>query len=453
MTTAHDVWTDPELRDLVRTEPELLAVADALASAQGVDARARKRRRLPVRRLGAIAAALAALAVVALIAPWSRSGGDSLSSLALAAIGSQPVLHVVAEVKLPATAELIDIQSGRARPVIEERQQEIWYDRQRGLKHTITRSGATVLDDILETPKGGFTPGGIVYDCAWIAAHPVEATKARVSCNPSGENGTTPRAIPRPKPSVNPALGGFLDGYQKALAEGLAREAGTGELDGRAVVWLEFPTQAGRTEKVALDQESYEPLLVEDNFGRRLRIRSIETIPRERANFKRPSVDALGHQPSFGGPVARLTRELALEPAALAKALPGALWAGPTLDGYSLASAERKVLRTTFANDTRPPEMGVGVELSYRALAPNGEPDRRRPAIHLQESATRQFGYAWGFLRGEPPPEGTLYAPISASDSEVAIGFAVVRGIFVTIHAPSTDLLLEAARSLRPVTP
>lgn len=446
MSTTHDVWTDPELRDLALSQPELLAVADALSSAPGVDARAGKGRRFDVGRLAAAAAALAAVAVVALIAPWGRSGRDGLNSLALAAIGSQPVLHVVAEETFPPTAELIDIASGQARPVSEEQQLEIWYDADQGLKHTITRSGSTLIDDVLETPAGGFSPGGIVYDCAWIAAHPVEATKARVSCNANMDNGTTPHVIPRPKPTLDQALAGFLDGYRNALADGTARDAGPGRLDGHPVVWLEFPLAEGGSERAALDTTTHKPLLIENSAGQRMRITSIETVGTDDANFTRPSKDELGDQPSYGGPVPRTRQDLPLDPAAMAEALPGAVWAGPTSSGLALASAERMVMRTSFADDTRPRQLAAGLSLVYSA----NPDDIGAVSVHLDESRTPQFGYSWGFVRGDSPAEGTIYAPIFESGSDTAMGFTVVHGIYVTLRASSRELLLAAVRALRP---
>jgi hypothetical protein len=183
VTATQDMWTDPELRELLLEQPELVAIADALAQAD-VDATTRRLRPRVLRnsRILAVAAALAAVVAVALIAPWTRSGG-SLSDLALAAIGSRPVLHVIAEMETPTGGQLIDIKTGRVQQISHHQQEEIWYDAAKGLKRDTVRVGSTIVDDTLETPQGGYTPGGIVYDCAWIAAHPIQATKARVSCN------------------------------------------------------------------------------------------------------------------------------------------------------------------------------------------------------------------------------------------------------------------------------
>lgn len=460
MNTTYDVWTDPDLGDLVRREPKLAAIADALAQA---DAHALLRRRtLHLRgslRIGALAAALAAAVAVALIAPWNREGG-SLSDLALAAVGSQSVLHVIAET--PTGNQLINIQTGAIQPVMQ--QHEIWYDADEGLKHTLTRSGQTLLDDELDTPQGGYVPGGIVYDCAWIAAHPVAATKARVSCNASGQNGTTPRTIPRPKPTLEPGIAGFVDGYQQALASGQARDSGSGQVDGQPVDWLLFQTSSG-SEKVALDQTTHKPILLEADHGFSLQITTIETIPYDPTDFARPRADELPARPSRGG--ASDLQALDLDGPAIAAAIPGAAWAGATVAGLPLVRAEQQTLTSSFAHHSQPPQTGTGLELVYGALAANGRLDRSQPYVQISEapSAILAFGNMWGFIHSEAPPAGQFYQPIPHSsvahlaDGSTVVnppsymGFTVHDGSYVTIEASSQDILLQGARALQPVTP
>jgi hypothetical protein len=442
VSTTRDVWTDPEFRELLLEEPELVAIADALAQAD-VDAATRRLRGRFLRssRFLAVAAALAAVVAVALIAPWSRSGG-SLSDLALAAIGSQQVLHVIAEMEVPTGGQLIDIKTGRVHQISHHQQEEIWYDAAKGLKRDTVRVGSTIVDDTLETPRGGYTPGGIVYDCAWIAAHPIQATKARVSCNASGENGTTPHVVPRPRPTLDPGLSGFVDGYRQALAAGRASEAGSGRLDGRPVDWLVFDTSEG-SERVALDHGTHKPVLLESDSGRRLRITSIETIPFAAADFRRPTADELPEQPSFGRTAD--AQSLQLERGAIAAAVPGAVWAGPSVNGLALAKAQQQSLRTTFANHARAPQTGVGLELDYGTLNASGRLDTSQPHVRIQGAPSRAlaFGNMWGFVRGDDPSEGWLY-----TSGSLPIGFTIVDGTYVTIQASSTDLLIAAASAL-----
>jgi hypothetical protein len=440
VSTTQDVWTDPELRELVLEQPELVAIADALAQAD----LARAKRKHAVRRsprLLLVAAALAAVAALALIAPWNRSSG-SLNDLALAAIGSQPVLHVIAETSDPTGAQLTEIATGRVQQIRQHQQQEIWYDAGKGLKRSTARADSRIVDDTLETPRGAYTPGGIVYDCPWIAAHPIQATKARISCNASGENGTTPHGIPRPSPTLDPALSGFVDGYRHALATGQAREAGSGRLDGRPVDWLVLETSEG-SERVALDHATHKPVLLESDSGRRLRITAIKTIPFAPADFRRPTADELPAQPSFGK--AADAQALQPEGGVIAAAVPGAVWAGQSVRDLALAKAEQQSLLSTFPKHRRPPLTGTGLELDYGSLNSGGRLDISQPYVRIQEAPSRTlgFGIMWGFVRGDEPPQGSLYTAGSAP-----IGFTVVDGTYLTIQASSLDLLLAAAKAL-----
>jgi hypothetical protein len=265
-----------------------------------------------------------------------------------------------------------------------------------------------------------------------------------VSCNFSGENGTTPHVVPRPKPTLDPGLAGFVDGYQQALATGRAHEAGSGRLDGRPVDWLVFETSDG-DERVALDHSSHKPVLLEGDSGWRRRITSIETIPFAHVNFRRPAADEVADQPSFGR--AADAQSLPLEGGAIAAAVPGAVWAGPSVNGLRLVKAEQQSLRTSFARHVRPPEIGVGLELGYGTLNASGRLDVSEPylLIHGAPSRTLAFGSMWGFVRGDDPPEGWLYT------SGPPLGFTVVEGTYVTIQGSSADLLLAAARALEPL--
>jgi hypothetical protein len=415
------------------TAPDWAEVEHRLARRAGA---VRGRRFGRLSRLALAATVLAVGTAVVVVAPWSRSGG--FEDRALAALGSEPVLHVVAHTQGPTGGRLVDLSTGATTPITHETEMEIWYDRKRGLKHTINRSDGRIVDDILETPEGGFTPGGIVYDCAWIAAHPVEATKARVSCNANGNNGTTPRVIPRPKPSIDPSLQGFLDGYQRALATGNARKTGTGEIDGRPVVWLAFDLPDARSEQVAVDSETMRPLLVRDEPGSySYRIEQIGTESSKEADFSKPTLAEMGSQPTGGGVIS--AESLPLRPSSIRGALPGAVWAGRTLGGLSLTSANRDELRTRFVDRGRPPETGVGLRLEYGSGASGAY-------VVLMESSRPQVGYQWGFMPTTPTLTSLAGKLYIAGETT---GFTVANGIYTTINASNHELLMLAARRLR----
>ncbi|MBD0349316.1 MAG: hypothetical protein ICV59_09200 [Thermoleophilia bacterium] len=297
-TRARSPLRDPELVEMLASTPELLAIADALVRTEqsGMPA-ASGRARAHALVASTIAAALVAVvAVLLLIAPWQGSG--SLVDKALAAVGNQDVLHVVIERPERPGESLIGLATGAAVPRSERT--EIWFDDARDLKKTVTNLDGEIVDETLETPEGGWTQGGPIYTCAWIAAHPVEATRAGVSCNPSGENLAKPRTIPERPPTIDQALAGFVDRYRSALASGQAEQIGNGELEGRDVIWLRMvipvagagpgmPSRLTMTEDVAVDAETFKPLLVQPPGGPiSFRVLSINTVPYDPSLFTKP---------------------------------------------------------------------------------------------------------------------------------------------------------------------
>ena len=230
MSRTRSVFDDRELVELLAGEPELLAIADALVVTLGPEYTAHRQAaalRRRAKRLAPLAATLAAVVALLLVAPWQR--GPSLVENALAAVGDGPVLYVVVEQPAPEES-LRDLSTGKVLP--RNVRTEIWFDGGRDLKKTLMTLDGAVLDEVLETRQGGWTRGGRVYTCAWIAAHPVEATKARVSCDPSGENGTTPRTVPeRPPPSTSRSAASSIVTAQRLLQappQRSARERSTG---------------------------------------------------------------------------------------------------------------------------------------------------------------------------------------------------------------------------------
>jgi hypothetical protein len=234
-------------------------------------------------------------------------------------------------------------------------------------------------------------------------------------------------------------LQGFLDGYQQALATGKARKTGTGEIGNRPVVWLAFDLPGPGSEQVAVDSETMRPLLVRYTPGSSsYRIEQIGSESFKEANFRKPTIADVANEPSAGGVIS--SESLPLTPSSIGAALPGALWTGNSLDGLPLTSARRDELRTTFAKHVRPPENGVGLRLEYGSGTSGAY-------VVVMESKRPQFGYQWGRITLNPSDlTGKLYYYPSGA----AVGFTVTNGIYTTIMATDHDLLIRAARSLRP---
>lgn len=417
-------------------ERTMLAIRELIERETPAAPRRRWRRRLLV-------VALSAAAIAALVAVFpARDSGSSLVGRALAAVGDGGVLHVVGEV---ATGrEILDLESGRTAPVMQ--QEEIWFDGDRGLRRDVTRIGSTITGDELETPEGGWTPGGVVYDCTWIAAHPVEATKARVSCNASGDNGTTPHVVLRPKPKLDPGLAGFADSYRSALASGAAHEDGTGTVGGHPVDWLVFATDEG-PERVALDSGTHKPVLIDGPHGFQMSITAIETTDAGDGHFTKPIADEIPVEPNFSRN--EDLQRVGLVASSIAAAYDGAVWAGAQIADLPLVTATLQRLSTSYKD--APTVTGTGLQLQYGTLGANGRRDDTKPFVTISEAPnpTLAASYKW-FARGWDPAPGQLY--LESIGGSMSIGLLRVDGLAVEIEASSEDLLTTAARALTPVS-
>lgn len=87
------VWTDPDFADLLATDPELVAIADAVQQTRA--ARPARRRRLRAVRFPAAAAASAAATAIVLLAPWNGNGQAAVLERLRSALSPKPgwILH------------------------------------------------------------------------------------------------------------------------------------------------------------------------------------------------------------------------------------------------------------------------------------------------------------------------------------------------------------------------
>ena len=439
MRPSPPVRLDAEVIELLRDSPELLAIADAISATQAAPATHRR-----ATRLAAVAAVIGLAVALALVSPWSGRG--SLVDRALAAIGSGAVIHVV-ETKDLSDQTLVDLHTGAESSVSQTR--ELWFDGDRGLLRSVQRVGGAVTGEVLETPKGSWTESGRVYTCAWIAAHPVEATKARVSCNPSGQNGTMPRRVPEPRPDLDPALAGFVTGYREALANGTATRDGAGVVAGRAVEWLRFAIPATgnqgatRVERVAVDAGTSIPVRVETLADGKLvdgaTISVAETLDRASVSFARPRVVPPGQEPVVNRVVGQ--SEASLDEARAA--LGGRLVGGASLAGLPRRAVTLKTVAVGYGEDSgREPRRVPSVELSYGAASGD-------EGVVVTEALEPLMLYRFGLDRQEVPDGSLSVIRFGAGH----LGRMQVEGLYVSIEAPGKALLLDAARTLAGETP
>ncbi len=246
---------DREILELLRERPDLLAVADAVASTQ----RRPARRRLVRLSVVPAVAAVAATAFLVVTAPW-HSGKPAIDrrlffQRALAVVGGQPVVHFVIQYG-PPSEDLVDLSTGEERPLTHR--SEFWYDAGRGVirLHTAVNGGSP-SDTVSHLPRD------------WTA--------------------------PLQQRVLDPFTG-FVTKYRDALADGSARIVGQTEVAGRPAVQIAFTLGPSFTQMATVDAETYRPITVAQG-DTVIHVLEIESLPYKASIFEQRG----GAAPSAGG--------------------------------------------------------------------------------------------------------------------------------------------------------
>ncbi|MHB8469880.1 MAG: hypothetical protein ACYDCH_09015 [Gaiellaceae bacterium] len=444
-TGPQDIFEDTESLEMLRHDPDLLAIADAVRAT-----RKRRRRRGSIARSGRVLVVVVAASSIVLLLPWESNTSDLISG-AKAAIGTAPVIHVIGRSVLPGQM-LTDLSSGHGRPITMTT--EVWFDEGRQLERIVSRVGGTVTVDELQTAQGAWTQFGPVYTCSWIAAHPRLATRLRVSCSADGVNRSTPRRIPEARPEFDPALAGFVNGYRSALATGRAKGIGTGVVRGHRVEWLEFTTHGNRrrfVERVAVDLHTLKPLVLEsvvhDQAMSRIRITTAESVDSAAADFSRPKLAKL--VPSASDVTSEVPVSLGRGQSALGVRLQ---WPGELVEGRTLKQVTLQRITTGYGAESGIPyERSVGIELVYGSVVKTTETS----SILVKESARPQLIYGFdrtaeSLLQAGRAIVTTARAVILPPDGARWIGRLRAGSLWVTIEGPDRASVLKTARLLRP---
>jgi hypothetical protein len=399
------VFHEPELVELLAEDPELLAVADAIATTQV------RRRRRRTSRVIAAATAAAAVAALAVASPWQGSRPPSLVDRALAAIGTGPVLHAVLENERSDAPVAVDLASGRERALPTTT--EIWFDEEREMEHSILRIDGQVKNESLQTRTRFVSPRG---------SFPTRAA-----------------------PWLDPGLREFVDGYRSALASGRARRDGEGVVDGKSVAWLRFALTGGY-ERVAVEAETSLPVRVETYWGgppTAYDVRRIEALPEGSGDFTPPRINEPIPE-SYGRLPVRIV------PRAASRVVPGALAVGDSFRGLPLVKVVETKLSTTLKPDEHAaPRVAKGLEFDYGTDRFRGS----EPFLVVAETAEPEPQNGW--VDWPSPRPGEI---VVGSDTVMLVrahwsGLTVKDGIYVTILGPDRELVLAAARALEPFSP
>jgi hypothetical protein len=392
---------DVELLELLRDEPELLAIADAVASTQ------RRRRRLPRRVLLAAAAVMAA-AAVALLAPWQdEDGGGLVTERALAALPTKaPVMHVVLEQRL---GTRMNLETGRLSPVLVR--SESWYDRERSLLRVRGYRDGRLLADSTVRAAGDSIDAAMVIGFAQAA-----------------------------------------DVIRKALADGRARIVGEARIRDRDVYLLDAEPEPGGYQgpvRTAIDKHTYELVQLRgESFAGspewELNVLAFDYLPRRGGVFGRPGPDN-----SMTGSGAEI---IPIDLAAARTALGGkvALWAGPELDGKAIGAVALHDVQVD--SPVGRPIRGQALKLTYGAGGLGGP--RRGSVVLTQIRADDPARSYLEEANTTPPGFADLHSSMIGSDqNQFRSWTASLRhsGFLVKIEGVDRELVLRAARALRPI--
>jgi hypothetical protein len=395
---------DSETLELLRDQPELLAIADAVASTQ----RRRRRKRLPRRLLLAAAAVLAA-ALVALLAPWRNEDGRGLvPERALAALPAPaPVMHALLEQRL---GTRVNLQTGRLSPVLVR--SESWYDRERSLLRVRGYRDGRVLRD------STFRDAGDSLDAAMVLGF---AQAAQL--------------------------------FRQALADGRARVVGEARIRDRDVYLLDAEPEPGGPQgpiRIAIDKHTYElvQLRVGESFAGNpeyeLNVLTFEYLPRRDGLFGRPRPGS-SDVGSFG---AMTPTDLATARTALGGKV--ALWAGPELGGKAIGAVQLVDVEVDSASGRG--IRGQALELTYGA---GGFGPRRRDSVVLTQIPTDDPARSYlNEASATPPGFADLSSGTTGSDQDRFRSWTASlrhNGFLVQIQGADRELVLEAARALRPI--
>jgi hypothetical protein len=386
--------------------------------------------------------------------PFQAQQGGVLER-ALAAVGEGPVLHAILRGEWGGT--LVDLSSGERRPVHGEN--EVWYDSERGLVHSLSRLGRVVQHEEVYEPK-----------------------------QPPAE------------------LSALAREYRQALESGAARVGGEGVVDGERVTWITIRSELlpdvadGKdhewAQQVAVSNRTFEPVALretrdgEPGPGTFQRVLELELLPAGAGDFSASDRNALegrvfkqgrepialdqaratlGRTPLWLGrdhaslPLARVYRETTSsgrrEEIEITGSDARAAEACSQLEGEAAGRCFRALGRHpivvrpdgvfTYSGPIVWEEEQRAVVLFYGALGDDastyGEdlvPLFDRPHVTIAQS-TEPLPFRPG-VGGYVPPGGSVFVAAGGRT-----GVLTVDGVHVAIGAEGEQAILSAARALR----
>lgn len=380
-----------EVRDVLGDDPGLVRLAERVRVV-GDEPRARRGQRAWLLSATAAVAATAAAVIVAFVLP----GRTGLADRALAAIGSDRVLHAVVARSI-GDDRTVELSTGRV--TLTQLTVASWFDEQTGRLHVIERRNGAPIDDAISISRRGARAGSRRLD---------------------------------------PALTLFLTGYRQALRQHALRSVGAGVVAGRQVRWLLLVDARPAGERVALDAHSFLPVVIQQPDGTRWSVVRIESIPLARANMRppqqHPSSPTQGtvveQRPGSPSSAAALLGVPLLEPT-------------PPPAGFRLLGLKLERVEDTYPRSSgHRPTRSSGVRLVYRNAS------GLRVEVAEATHPLPAYGFSAGLTFGFDPVPAPGWLQETAVGSSW-IGQLRAGNLYVTITGPDPDTVIAVARCLR----
>jgi hypothetical protein len=361
-----------------------------------------------------VGGALGGVAVLVLLflAPW-KGGSPLATERALAAIGDQPVIHVVIE-RMQPRSTTIDLTSGATTPQFDRT--ELWFDGARSLFRVRFTLGGAFVSELLQTPRGSFSPAGA-----------------------EGLATTAPR--------LDPGLAGFTTRYRAALKSGQAKVVGTETIDGRKAIVIRIRVRAGLNEDVAVDAHSYRPLRLRYSTRAgtspwRERIIAIETLARNKGQFARPT---RWTTPRPTEQMQNDGRVLSQHQAATALGQ-RAEWPGLSVSGIALARLALTKVTTRWSDGRQ--TKAHGLNFSYGS---SRRMNRWGHWLIVTEGTSRMATMSYSVFDLPPLAPGKLrLVGLGGAGGAHAMWEGIMRkdGLYFFMRSRQRSLILDAARSM-----
>jgi hypothetical protein len=390
---------DPELLELLADNPELLAVADAVAATQRQPRRSTVRRRAV--RLAPLVAVAVAVVAVALVLPQGKHG---IVDRAIAAIGDGRILHIILDV--PTGTVDVDLQSGHR--TVQHYRIEMWADQEQTRIHEAISVNGQVYADLL-----------------WP-----QDFKNAAAAGP-----------------VDPAFAALWSGYRKALEDGTATRAGEGVAFGHRVYWLRFSPADAKSagSEIAVDAQTFKPIVWRIYNGLQSTDQHIvlaETIDLTSADFTRHGPNPfLGQLTMKAGTSSSIDSDGAPPSTTVPR---GWLSAGAEADGHKLAAVLTPTV-TTEDNKTIHGILLVYGDLDHDLIAAPG-------ATTVDELPQPDDPDTWAHIPSGAVEIQQTQSSGSAGDHLEWTGRLVKDNRYITITTQRGEqALVEIGRSLQPV--